>query len=124
MTPEELDEARAEKAGGNPVKAARLAREGWTPPEPVDPDVLAARNWSMEQGHPLNPDEMSEGAYDKSAPIRAYLAGARMAREQERGRADHVVAFTVRVMAGGFSHLDQAKFVAKEALAKYREDRP
>jgi len=60
MTPEELDEARTREAmrlwGSNIWKpgdvsavgniAARLAREGWTPPEPVvDPDVLAFREW-------------------------------------------------------------------------------
>jgi hypothetical protein len=51
MTPEELDEARAKEArriygGGMPslaTIAARLAREGWTPSKPVDPDLLAVR---------------------------------------------------------------------------------
>jgi hypothetical protein len=54
MTPEELDEARAieaqrrwahsEQTGSSSwVIAARLAREGWTPPEPVDPDLIAVR---------------------------------------------------------------------------------
>lgn len=51
MTNEELDKARAEQAwsehyadGGRDVSAiaARLAREGWTPPEPVDPDLAEA----------------------------------------------------------------------------------
>jgi hypothetical protein len=53
MTNEELDKARADEAwriytGGPKTDrlaaiAARLAREGWTPPEPVDPDVLSVR---------------------------------------------------------------------------------
>jgi hypothetical protein len=57
MTPEELDKARAEEAwrvweGVKPslcedndvaLFAARLAREGWMPPEPVDPDLIAVR---------------------------------------------------------------------------------
>lgn len=60
MTNEELDRARAEEAakriknlgtygGSLPVysisaitEAARLAREGWMPPEPVDPDLAEA----------------------------------------------------------------------------------
>ena len=52
MTNEELDQARAEHAwsdhykgdGRDPtVIAARLAREGWTPPVPVDPDIAEAK---------------------------------------------------------------------------------
>ena len=48
MTNEELDRARSDEATricsiGEPISviAARLAREGWTPPEVVDPDTLA-----------------------------------------------------------------------------------
>jgi hypothetical protein len=53
MTNEELDQARAEKAfeqskAGDlftdiAAHAARLAREGWTPPVPVDPDLAEAK---------------------------------------------------------------------------------
>ena len=60
MTPEELDQARSDEAwriwerqpDSRPETAtiaARLAREGWTPP--VDPDVLAVR----ERGAALPP---------------------------------------------------------------------
>lgn len=53
MTNEELDEARVDEAyrqakecpgqGQNfPLIVARLAREGWMPPEPVDPDLAEA----------------------------------------------------------------------------------
>jgi hypothetical protein len=50
MTNEELDNARAKEAqrlflDGDElavVHAARLAREGWTPPKPVDPDLAEA----------------------------------------------------------------------------------
>lgn len=55
MTDEELDEVRAEEAW-NIIKrnedqdvaliAARLAREGWTPPVAVDPDLAEAREIS------------------------------------------------------------------------------
>lgn len=54
MTNEELDHARANfafaqsKAGDLftdiAAHAARLAREGWTPPEPVDPDLAEAED--------------------------------------------------------------------------------
>jgi hypothetical protein len=83
MTPEELDEARAKEAwriydgGGihtppSAIIAARLAREGWMPPEPVDPDVLAFREWIYQNNRANHED--------------AYLAGARMARAQEQER--------------------------------------
>jgi hypothetical protein len=49
MTNEELDQARADEAKRlchpyvSVIKtAARLAREGWTPPVPVDPDLAEA----------------------------------------------------------------------------------
>lgn len=53
-----------------------VVRENWTPPEPVEPDVLAFREWERAQ---LPAYTCTEAA---------YLAGARMAREQERGRAN------------------------------------
>lgn len=57
MTNEELDKARVDEAmrlwdgskGSLAVIAARLAREGWTPPAAVDPDIAEAKriaeNW-------------------------------------------------------------------------------
>jgi len=69
MTNEELDEATADEAWrlleeGQDVAtiAARLAREGYAPPEPVDPDVLAVREF------------LSRSADDITAR-RNYLAG-------------------------------------------------
>ena len=110
MTPEEqLDEARAEEAyrqwqeegcqGDDTIdvaaRAARLARENWTPPEPVDPDVLAFREW-LANDHEA--DAWTGGAllcrlgrHDNTEEARAFLAGARMAREQERERAKVLV---------------------------------
>jgi len=91
MSPEELDKARAKEAWrvwndeggvtdeGHAVIAARLAREGWTPPEPVDPDVLAFREWRA------SPD------YEVQSREHDFLAGARMAREQEQERAKVLV---------------------------------
>ena len=85
MKPEELDKATADEAWrllqeGQDVAviAARLAREGYRLPPPVDPDVLAYREW----------DKQSALANHKDA----FLAGARMAREQERKRRSGLVA--------------------------------
>jgi hypothetical protein len=90
LTPEELDEARAEEAwrlfveqpGDDPqsrVIAARLAREGWTPPPKVDPDLLAAREWgaTTELGYASH---YAEGVYDEEPEIIGYLAGIKHGR--------------------------------------------
>ncbi|MFN8995262.1 MAG: hypothetical protein ACK5X3_16580 [Pseudomonadota bacterium] len=89
MTNEELDKARGAEAlrlYGGPhtngeriaIEAARLAREGWTPPEPVDPDLLAFMEWATAQGVNFGFGGLVDAA---------YLAGARMATERERERA-------------------------------------
>lgn len=81
MTNEELDCARATEAvrlrllpglwQHETVIAARLAREGWTPPAAVDPDIAEAKriaeNW----------DEIDELVY----------AGIKRGRELERAEA-------------------------------------
>jgi len=109
MTNEELDEARGNEAyelwcrdqpdgtkGYAPVqvaiRAAPLAREGWTPPEPVvDPDVLAFREWGAADceadGWTAGATLHRQGHFDISEGAAAFLAGARMAREQEQERA-------------------------------------
>ena len=125
MSPEELDEARAHKAydewlrgprgRSSLIIAARLAREGWTPPEPepepepVDPDLLAFREWRVWTGQ--DPDNYN--------PLigHAYLAGARMARERERERAKDAVEYAQHDAA----RLDLDGDPAREALAKYEE---
>lgn len=99
MTPEELDEARAKEAWrlceesptlSLATTAARLAREGWTPPEPVDPDILAFREWAAKEW-PIASEAASGGHMDTTRYAQAYLAGARMAREQERERVGKYV---------------------------------
>ena len=116
MTNEELDEARAKEAlriwdeedgvtdEGHAVIAARLARENWTPPEPVvDPDVLAFEEWwRTEDGSP-------------NARV-AYLAGARMAREREQERAKELVWY----VEDGLVLCESRTIIARKALAKYR----
>ncbi len=100
MTNEELDEARAKEAWRKcdalgfgkdyespTVIAARLAREGWTPPEPVDPDVLAYREWEAGLAKdPIYRDKALSGEWDRYPSGRAFVAGARMAREQMKGQ--------------------------------------
>ena len=119
MTPEELDEARAKEAqrlwesgqeagSSSWVVAARLAREGWTPPEPVvDPDMLGWRAWRATQSF------LAE--WDPQMSI-AYFAGARMAREQERERAKVLLEY----VEDDTRRFDGAGIRARDALAKYR----
>ena len=133
MTPEELDEARAKGAWRiwneseeddtltTAIIAARLAREGWTPPEPVDPDLLAFREFASKAARSASlAESYRDGGMDSCTSAHLFLAGARMAREQERERANHPIAFAVRVMAGVFKDLDHAKREARAALARYR----
>ena len=130
MTPEEkLDEARAKEAEErwrdmhpNDRKhtlvatiAARLAREGWTPPEPVDPDLLAWREWVCLR-FPKCESDIKAGWWDRGLEGQAYLAGARMAREQERERAKVLVEY-VEIDA---VRLDGVGGRALNVLAKYR----
>ena len=125
MTPKELDEARVKEAwwlakntNTDPVyHAARLAREGWTPPEPVDPDILAFREWTAAR-HPKCETEIKAGKWDHDFLAPPFLAGARMAREQERERA--------KVLLRGLENIvdadqDVISEMAREALAKYEE---
>jgi 2-methylcitrate dehydratase PrpD len=131
MTPEELDEARVREAmrlwGSNIWKpgdvsavgniAARLAREGWTPPEPVvDPDILAFREWLMKREPDMRRQSYAYDAdfWDNCLSAQAYLAGARMAREQERERAKGLVEY-VEAHVRGVNVI----FTHSEVLAKY-----
>ena len=119
MTPEELDEARAKEAqrlwesgqeagSSSWVVAARLARENWTPPEPVvDPDVLAFREWESAQWP----------AYTGTQA--AFLAGARMAREREQERAKVLVEYVEAHVNGFFLYTDY-RDRARDILAKYQ----
>ena len=77
MTNEELDRARVDEAirtgngivGSVALIAARLAREGWTPPEPVDPDLAEAKHIRI---------------YGPSDETAAILAAIKRGRELER----------------------------------------
>ena len=89
MTPEQLDRARAEEAKrlwreqGAPLSgshvpieiAARLAREGWTPPAPISPRLRAAREW-LKVNMGLDQGFLDSDIYDDCDSSRAFLAGA------------------------------------------------
>ena len=87
MTNEKLDQERANfafaqsKAGDLftdiAAHAARLAREGWTPPKPVDPDRLEAYNLAVFFGEEF-------GNY---TPARLALKAIKRGRELERAEA-------------------------------------
>jgi hypothetical protein len=116
MTNEELDRARGAEAyrlwesaesrvgeENRAMIAARLAREGWTPPPPVDPDVLAFREWA--------------GSFTSTRHLTisdAFLAGARMARAQEQERAKVLVEYIA-----GLGYSDYRE----ELLAAYKAGR-
>ena len=59
-----------------------VMRENWTPPEPVDPDMLAFREWFAARA-PSAGESILAGGWDQCLTAKAYLAGARMAREQD-----------------------------------------
>ena len=138
MTPEELDEAtvkEAKRLAKNTntdavYHAARLARERWTPPEPVvDPDVLAWREW-MANRVPIVAHWYLSGSYDAEPSATAYLAGARMAREQERERAKPLVERFSALVERVYDDARRRKrtgvnasemISARVALAKYEE---
>ena len=121
MSPEELDEARAKEAlriwneedgvtdEGHAVIAARLARENWTPPEPVDPDVLAFREWFAQRAGSGRKSGILAGHWDSISDADAYLAGASMATKRERERAKVLVECVERY-AGPHGAVALAKY--------------
>ena len=95
-----------------------VVRENWTPPEPVDPDLLAFREWAAGQWPPAANYLYQRGLADNGREAQAYLAGARMGREQERERAKVLVEFA-KLMADK-SIFPEVSLRALAALAKYR----
>jgi hypothetical protein len=101
MSPEELDKARAEEAwrtsGDYSVArvatiAARLAREGWTPPPPVDPDLIAVRGVLALISNSKNlHNAYLEGKCDDDRSFQMALAAYKAGREVEAERAKVLV---------------------------------
>ena len=77
-----------------------VMREGWTPPEPVDPDILAFREWFIGiDPFPNKRTWVDQGYHDNYIEAQAYLAGARMAREKERERAGKTITMAKELAA-------------------------
>lgn len=102
MTNEELDIARAKEAihhskslNEAAYTAARLAREGWTPTPPVDPDLLAVREivaleW-QQFGSRTVANETRSGDHDDKWFVNCALAAYKAGREAEALRAKALV---------------------------------
>jgi hypothetical protein len=132
MTPEELDKARASEAwrilgGVSPhadrlaETAARLAREGWTPPPPpVDPDLLAVREIVAAKYEQNNFSEQAKrarkGAIDDWAVIVMALAAYKAGKEAEAERAKALLEYA----EGDANRGDGAGMRATQALAAYK----
>lgn len=102
MTPEDLDMARAAEAwriwtARGPIGvsygaiAARLAREGWTPPTPVDPLLIEAREIAAQNGESCNYcahwiAETRAGENDNDSDVLLALAGIKRGIEIERAK--------------------------------------
>ena len=87
------------------IHVINIMREGWKPPAPVDPDVEAYWRWHKS----VNPTgRLILNVAD------AYLAGASMAREQERERSKGLVEFV------GNRRLCGCQPQAQALLAKYQ----
>jgi hypothetical protein len=101
MTNEELDEARAKEAWRKcdalgfgkdyespTIIAARLAREGWMPPPPVDPDVLAVREIAAARYERMGLDSWAhaarKGKFDAGDDLQNTLAAYRAGKEAAR----------------------------------------
>ena len=65
-----------------------VVREGWEPPEPVDPAVLAYREWEASRtGTPAFRASVLAGGWDRTPSAICFVAGFRAAREQEQEAA-------------------------------------
>lgn len=88
MTNEDLDKARATEArrlGNYDIvqAAARLAREGWTPPAPVDPDIAEARKivaQLYDVSWPERANAICAGGQDNNVENVSALAGIKAGR--------------------------------------------
>ena len=108
MTDEELDQWRGREAwrlrheypeDATEVIAARFAREGRKPPEPVvDPDLLiareaAAQQWEQHYGDKIEAQRRRDGWCDTGQAVTACRIAARMATDRERERAKVLVEY-------------------------------
>lgn len=131
MTNEQLDEARAMEGvrlwqlcrdvngPAHAVITARLAREGWTPPEPVDPDLIAVLEF-LSKRHPGSNYYHGETA-KTDALTQTCLAAYKAGRNQERERAKGLVdLLTPASDPKRVKYLMIPEGLARATLAKYR----
>ena len=100
MTPEDLKSARIIEAkrlfNWNDPRSvveilADLYEANWTPPEPVDPDLFAAREWHGARW-PGEKESVAAGKQDGCFTMEAYLAGCTRGREGAKGLAEALEA--------------------------------
>ena len=96
------------------AKVAELEGALPLPQHGVDPDILAFREWAAKEW-PIASEAASAGHMDTTRYAQAYLAGARMAREQERERAKVLVEY----VWDDAKRPDGAGDRARKVLAKY-----
>jgi hypothetical protein len=92
-----------------------VVREGWTPP-PVDPDLLAFREWGSKVENAAYRETVLAGEWDHGFAAKGFVAGARYAREQEQERAGPLVEY----VETDARRLDGVGSRALKALAKHR----
>lgn len=90
MTPEQLDKAKWDEAYDRAMKADRegdplrweqaavpiyrqLTIDNWTPPDPISPRVLAAREWLKGRFPAI--EGIGYGLWDNAGDMKAFLAG-------------------------------------------------
>jgi hypothetical protein len=125
MTNEELDCARVEEAWNKyntghtydtvELIAARLAREGWTPPEVVDLDEKWAHQCTKELFDPLQTVNLDR-AYDY------FLAAIKKGRELERAEAKPKGPQTAALQAGSAGYRDWHDITHHAIIAPPAED--
>lgn len=137
MSPEELDKVRVKEArrlwdaqtdqekalAGNPPPieiAARLAREGWTPPDPISPRLRAAREWLKGPPCLFQPNAVDAGSADYHETSKAFLAGVAWAVE----KAGPVVSALEAFGNPRFAELRNLAVVAeaREITTTYRQE--
>ena len=91
--------------------------ENWTPPEPVDPDLIAVLEF-LSKRHPGSNYYHSETA-KTDALTQTCLAAYKAGREQERERAKVLVEYVEALVNGFFLYADYRE-QAQSTLAKYR----
>jgi hypothetical protein len=109
------------------MMAIEIALSDWTPPEPVDPDVLAFREWMTTS--PLTPRPSGDPNRYDDVLCETFLAGARMAREQFAPREREMLSVLEEFSRDCDGYLDGDGHPwallqrARDIIAKHKEKR-